>query len=150
MAPRCARQQRDLRCIDEGRRFAHDARRTMRCFKAKEFPMAMVHATPGDIVEVKPLGTALRSILSHALFKSDQLEIIRLVLRTGDEIPSHAVIGESTLQCIEGRVALVCNAGERQLGAGQLVHLGGGEQHALRSLEDASLLMTIVLKPAAG
>lgn len=111
--------------------------------------MAMVHATPGDLVEVKPLGAALRSIRSHALFKSDQLEVIRLVLRADEKLPSHAVPGESTLLCIEGCVALVCNAGERELGAGQLVHLGGGERHALRCVKDASLLMTIVLKGAA-
>lgn len=111
--------------------------------------MAMVHATPGDLIEVKPLGAALRSIRSHALFKSDQLEVIRLVLRADEKLPSHAVPGESTLLCIEGCVALVCNAGERELGAGQLVHLGGGERHALRCVKDASLLMTIVLKGAA-
>jgi quercetin dioxygenase-like cupin family protein len=109
--------------------------------------MAIVHASPGDIVEVKPLGSALRGIRSHALFKSGQLEVIRLVLRTEEQLPSHAVAGESTLHCIEGRVALACHAGERELGPGQLVHLGGGERHALRCLQDASLLMTIVLKP---
>ena len=65
--------------------------------------MAIPHAQPGDIIDVRPLGGALADARSHALFKSTDLEVIRLVLRAGEGMPPHAVAGEITLQCIEGR-----------------------------------------------
>jgi quercetin dioxygenase-like cupin family protein len=112
--------------------------------------MAIPHATPGQIVDVKPLGTALATTRSHALFKSADLEVIRLVLPMGQGMPGHSVAGEITLQCIEGRIEFSCDAGTVELRAGQLVHAAGEEVHGLHALEDASLLLTIALKPAAA
>jgi quercetin dioxygenase-like cupin family protein len=113
--------------------------------------MAIPHALPGDVIDLHPLGPGLATGRSHALFKSRQLELIRLVLRAGQELPPHAVAGEITLQCIEGRVAFSCPTGLRELAPGQLVHAGRQELHGLRAIEDASLLLTIVLdQPAAA
>lgn len=67
--------------------------------------MAIPHATPGDVIDVRPLGAALAATRTHALFKSGDLEVIRIVLRAGDEMPPHVVAGEITVQCIEGRIA---------------------------------------------
>lgn len=111
--------------------------------------MAIPHAGPGEVVDVKPLGAALSATRSYALFKSNDLEVIRLVLLAGQSMPEHAVAGEITLQCIEGRIAFTCNAGEVVVGAGQLVHVAGEEVHGLRALADASALLTIALNPAA-
>jgi len=108
--------------------------------------MAIPHAQPGDKIDLHPLGPALAGTRSHALFKSDDLELIRIVLMAGQEMPPHAVAGEITLQCIEGRIAFGCNAGVIELAAGELVHAAGGETHSLRAIEDASLLLTIALK----
>jgi len=107
--------------------------------------VAIAHANAGDVVDVRPLSAALANTRSYALFKSDGLEVIRLVLQKGEEMPSHAVAGEITLQCIEGHIALTCEAGVRDLAAGQLVRLTGNEVHALRAIESSSLLLTIVL-----
>ena len=111
--------------------------------------MAIPHAAPGEVVDVKPLGAALPATRSHALFKSDDLEVIRLVLLAGQSMPEHAVAGGVTVQCIEGRIAFTCKAGEVLLDAGQLVHLAGEEVHGLRALVDASALLTIALDPRA-
>lgn len=108
--------------------------------------MAIPHAESGDVIDVRPLGDALSATRSYALFKSAGLEVIRLVLRAGEQMPPHAVPGEIVLQCIEGRVALDCDAGVRALTAGQLIRITGNEIHALRGIEDASLLLTIALK----
>jgi quercetin dioxygenase-like cupin family protein len=119
--------------------------------KAKEQEMAIPHAEPGDIIDLRPLGAALAGTRSYALFKSGDLELMRIVLRAGEEFPRHAVAGEVTLQCLEGRIAFTCNAGERRLEAGQLVHVTGEEMHGLRGIDNASALLTIALKknPAA-
>lgn len=108
--------------------------------------MAIPHAQPGDVINVRPMGPALAGTSSHALFKSADLEVMRLVLAAGDEMPAHAVAGEITLQCIEGRIAFTCDAGVRELSAGDLVHGAGDEVHSLRGIEHASLLLTIALK----
>ena len=108
--------------------------------------MAIPHAEPGDVIDVRPLGAALSAARSHALFKSADLEVMRIVLAAAEEMPPHAVAGDITLQCLEGRVAISCNAGVRELATGQLIHLCGNEVHGLRSIEHASLLLTIALK----
>ena len=41
--------------------------------------MAISHALPGQTIDVKPLGKTLPEARSIALFKSEQLELIRLV-----------------------------------------------------------------------
>jgi quercetin dioxygenase-like cupin family protein len=112
--------------------------------------MAIPHAIPGDVIDVRPLGPALAGARSHALFKSDDLEVIRLVLRIGQGLPPHGVSGEITLQCLEGRVAFSGSAGMRELAAGQLIHATRHELHELRALEDSSLLLTIVLRPGTA
>lgn len=109
--------------------------------------MSLQHLQSGEITDVRPLGERLPAHRSHALFKAQDLEVARLVLRAGEGLPPHAVAGEITLQCIEGRVAFAYDGGERELAAGQLVHLRGSELHALRALEDSSLLLTIALNP---
>ena len=72
--------------------------------------------------------------------------MIRLVLPAGVGMPPHAVAGEITLQCIEGRIAFDCAAGARELAPGQLIHSAAEEIHGLRAIEDSSLLLTIALK----
>lgn len=108
--------------------------------------MAIPHSQPGDVIEVRPLGAALADTRSHALIKSTDLEVIRVVLLAGQDMPPHATTGEITLQCLEGRVTLTCGGGLRELGAGQLILISGGDIHGLRAVNDASLLLTIALK----
>lgn len=107
--------------------------------------MAIDHAQPGHPVDVSPLGARLAQEKSHALFKSDQLEVIRLVLQAGKSLPPHKVAGEITIQCLEGRIEVGADAARHVLGAGQLVYLGAGAVHDVLALQDASALVTIVL-----
>jgi len=108
--------------------------------------MAMPHALPGDSVDVAPLGPHLSSLKTHALFKSVDLEVIRLVLRAGKSLPSHKVPGELTIQCLEGALDVAVEGRSQVLRAGQLLYLAGGVPHAVRALEDASALVTIALR----
>ena len=66
--------------------------------------MAIAHASPGEAIDVRPLGSRLRSEKIVALFKSEHLEVIRLVLTAGKSLPPHKVPGEITVLCIEGRM----------------------------------------------
>jgi len=106
--------------------------------------MALPHATPGQPMDVRPLGPALAASKTSALFKTDRLEVIRLVVPAGKQIPSHKVAGEITVQCLEGRVAFTALGETHELQSGQMLYLPGGEEHALEGLEDASVLVTIL------
>ncbi len=108
--------------------------------------MAIPHARSGDVVDVRPLGPALAAARTTTLVKSKTVEILRLVVPAGKEIPTHEVPGEVVLQCLEGMVGVPVDGDTRVLEAGQLLYLAGHEQHAVRGIQDASLLVTILLR----
>jgi quercetin dioxygenase-like cupin family protein len=108
--------------------------------------MAIPHAKPGEALDIRPLGAALARSITTTLVKTATLEVVRLVLPAGKEIPTHRVSGEITVQCLEGRVAFTVGDATQELAAGHLLYLSGGEPHALRSIEDASVLVTILLR----
>jgi quercetin dioxygenase-like cupin family protein len=55
------------------------------------------------------------------------------------------VPGEITVQCLEGSIDFETPGRKQRLQAGQLLFLHGGEPHALLGVDDASVLVTIVL-----
>ena len=107
--------------------------------------MAIPHASSGQIVDIHAADGALPTPKSFALFKSAQLEVMRVVLPAGKAFPPHRVAGEITVQCLEGRMAFSVDGASQDLCAGQLLHLEGGVLHGLVGIEDASALVTIVL-----
>jgi quercetin dioxygenase-like cupin family protein len=111
--------------------------------------MAIPHARSGQIVHLLARDGTLPTEISHALFKSEQLEVMRLWLPRGKSFPPHRVPGEITMQVLEGRVEIVVGGIPQILGAGQLMHVAGDLEHSLKGVEDASVLVTIVLGHSA-
>ena len=109
--------------------------------------MAILHAHPGQAIDIHPLGADLPNARSTALFKSAELEVMRIILLAGKTVPPHGVPGEITLQALEGSIEISYDNTVQRLEAGQLLFLPGGVVHSLRALVDASALLTIVLKP---
>lgn len=99
---------------------------------------------------MRSLGERLGAARSTALFKSADLEVIRLVMPAGEGVPAHQVAGEATLQCIEGRLRVDAAGRAQVLEAGQLLYVPGGMPHAITALTAASALLTIALKPSAA
>ena len=110
--------------------------------------MALPHAASGQVVDL--LGSKAASAESFALFKTRQLEVMRLVLPAGKSVPPHQVAGEITVQCLEGRLEFAAGGQTRVMRAGQLLHLSGGVEYGLTALEDACALVTFVLHGSAG
>ena len=108
--------------------------------------MAIPHAAPGQVVDVGPLGQRLASERTVALFKSAELEVIRLILQAGRSLPPHKVPGEITIHCIEGAIAVTSGGERHDLRAGQLLFLPGGAEHDVVAIEDAMALVTIVVR----
>ena len=107
--------------------------------------MANLHAEPGDVIDIRPLGSHLAQAVTTTLAKTEQMEIIRLVLPAGKKIPPHKVSGPITVQCLEGRVEFQAFGKWQTLEQGQMLYLTGGELHAVKSLENSSVLVTIHL-----
>ena len=109
--------------------------------------MAIHHASSGEVIDIRPLGSQFAQSVTSTLVKSDQMEVIRLMLPAGKEIPPHKVAGPITVQCLEGRVEFQTHGKWQSLEPGQLLYLEGGQLHAVKGVEDASVLVTIQLLP---
>jgi quercetin dioxygenase-like cupin family protein len=108
--------------------------------------MALPHANPGEIVDVRPLGAALATTITHTVIKTDELEVIRIVLLAGSTLPPHRVPGEITVHCLEGKVEFQVGNTTREMTAGSLLFATGDSEHSARAIANSSLLVTILLK----
>ncbi len=111
--------------------------------------MALKHAQPGDVVNLKSPRSPLKGSKSSAIVKRDRFEAVRLVVPTGSTIPMHQVEGYITLQCLEGRVAFDTSR-EIELVEGDWIYLDRNAPHALRGIEDSLLLLTILFDDPAS
>ena len=107
--------------------------------------MATPHAKSGEVIDVRPLGSGLASAQTATLLRAEQVEVRRLVVPAGKEIPEHKAKGEIVVYCLEGRVAYTAFGKTHNLEAGKLLYLPTGEPHSVKGVEDASLLLTILL-----
>ncbi|MGC1276252.1 MAG: cupin domain-containing protein [Planctomycetaceae bacterium] len=107
--------------------------------------MATHHAQSGEVVDVGPLGSTLRDHQTRALIKTEDLEVLRMIMPQGKELPTHRAPGRITVHCLEGRVAFTALHGTVDLEPGQLLYLEPEEPHSLLAHEDSSLLVTMML-----
>ena len=114
--------------------------------------MAIPHAISGQIVDLHPLAAPLAAEKSIALFKSQDLEVMRLVLPAGRSLPAHRVAGEITIQCLDGAISVSADGTDHVLRAGQMLYLVRNVLYAMLALEDASALVTVALvrSPESG
>ena len=64
--------------------------------------MALRHAQPGEVIDLRPLGEGLAEARTSAIVRTPSFEAVRLIVPAGTEIPTHKVPGRIMLQCIEG------------------------------------------------
>jgi quercetin dioxygenase-like cupin family protein len=106
--------------------------------------MAIQHAEPGDIIDVKPLGDALAHSTTRALIKTKRFEVLRMVLPAGKSIGEHQAKGEIIVHCIEGHIIFTTLGKNQALQAGQMLYLPAGEPHSLQAIEPSSVLLTLM------
>lgn len=111
--------------------------------------MAIPHALPGELISVAPYGADLASEVTHAIFKSEQLEVIRVVLPAGKEYTGHISPGELTIQCIEGQVRFDGKT-SALLSPATMVYVPPNVPYTLTAVDNASLLVTIRLADTEG
>jgi len=102
-------------------------------------------AKPGEVMDVRPLGAALATTKTRTLAKGEDLEVIRLVVPAGKVIAEHKAKGEIVVYCLEGRIEFTALGKTQTLAAGQLLYLPRNEPHSVKGIENASLLLTVLL-----
>lgn len=108
--------------------------------------MALTHANYGQLIDLKPLADGSTDSPSTSLIKTEQMQLMHVVLHAGQKLPEHKVAGEISIQCLAGRVRLSMPGIAMPLAAGQLIVLRGGELHAVEAEQDACLLVTLLLR----
>lgn len=112
--------------------------------RAASEPEVETTAHPGDVVDVRPLGSAVASAHVRTLVRTTNVEVVRLIVCADQEIPQRKSTGEIIVHCLEGTVAVTALEKSQVLECGQLLYLPAGELHALKGIQNASLLLTIV------
>ena len=105
------------------------------------------HAGQGEIVDVHPYDDDLSEHRTHTLFKTDQIELLRLILPKGKRLPRHRAPGPIIVQCLEGAIGVTALGYTTLLSSGQLMHLESQQAHSVVAVEDSSVLLTIVFEP---
>lgn len=102
------------------------------------------HIKFGEVVNLENLNSDLNPEVTHALIRSESMEVIRMVLPRGKEIAEHSVKGELTIQCLKGEVVFDVGGKEQILQEKDWLALKKGARHALKVKEDAILLLIIL------
>jgi len=108
--------------------------------------MATHHANPGEIVDLQTWAADLPKEHTKAIVKTDEMELIRIVLPAGKGIPNHNAPGPITIQCVSGKIAITAMDSTQELNYNQLIHLKPGEPHSLKAVEDSIVLLTIIFR----
>lgn len=107
--------------------------------------MALKHLKPTEVAHLTQRAEAADAPGHIALVKTSQFETIHLSLKQGEVIPTHKVQGYATIQCLRGSVELVLDGQSISISSGDWLYLDQGQEHAVHSHEDSSLLVTIML-----
>jgi quercetin dioxygenase-like cupin family protein len=108
--------------------------------------MALEHASPLQPIRLLSDGTLPPDAVSVSLIKSEELQLLRVVLRAGSVLPAHWVAGECTIQCLAGTAQLIAGGRHIDLEAGDVVLVPKHLPHELQARhKDSALLVTIRL-----
>jgi quercetin dioxygenase-like cupin family protein len=109
-----------------------------------EEAMALRHAVSGEVIDLNNPGQNVADDVSTALFRTDDIEVLRRVLQPGQSVPSHEVNGDITMQCLSGKFKLNVHGKTQTVNPGQLVCVAACEPYSFEGEEETVVLMTIV------
>ena len=107
--------------------------------------LSAVSASPGEVVDVRPLGSELATAQVAPLMRTSDLEVFLVVIPAGTTVPIHEFSREVIVHCLEGRARLISPEQVHDLRAGQLLFYSSEEPFSVLGLQDASLLITAAL-----
>lgn len=108
--------------------------------------MATHHATPGEVVDLETWAQDVPDEQSKVIVKTDEMELVRLVLPAGKEFADHKVSGACVIHCITGEIECSAMGATKALTPGQLLYLMPDEPHSVKAVVDSVVLLTIIFK----
>jgi quercetin dioxygenase-like cupin family protein len=79
----------------------------------------------------------------QVLFSSSECRVVVIDLQSGEELGDHQVRERAVLEVVAGRVSIECSGETMECETGTLVTFDPGEQHSVRALADARLLLLL-------
>ena len=108
--------------------------------------MATHHASPVEIVDLGTWAQDVPDEKTKVIVKTDEMELVRLVLPAGKEFANHKVLGPCVIHCITGEIECAAMGRTQVLTSGQLLYLLPDEPHSVRAVVDSVVLLTIIFK----
>ena len=102
------------------------------------------HINSGEVINLGKLRKSMDVGASHALIRTEEMEVIRMALPQGKKMSEHSVDGQITIQCLQGEIQLNIGDAVRNLRSEDWLFLEGKVPHSLTVKEDAVLLLTIL------
>lgn len=102
------------------------------------------HIKPAEVINLHTLNKDMPPESTFALVKSSDMEVIRMVLPKGKEVPEHSVEGEVSVQCLKGHVLFGIENSSHELQEGDWLYLNRHQPHHISAKEDSVLLVTIL------
>ena len=106
--------------------------------------MALPHLVSGEVINLHTLKMNMPQDSTCALVKTNDMEVIRMVLPEGKKIPEHSVSGKIAVQCLSGHTLFGLGSEDRELKEGDWLYLDGNQTHSLKAVADSVLLVTIL------
>lgn len=102
------------------------------------------HVEAGEVINLDKLKDGMPAESTFALIKTDDMEVIRMVLPRGKDIMEHSVEGEISVQCLKGHVIFQVGNEAKELTGGDWLYLTHNQPHAIHAKENSILLVTIL------
>jgi quercetin dioxygenase-like cupin family protein len=117
-------------------------------FTSETLEQLDMHAIVTELIDrarTEPDGKAART-----LFKSPELTIVAMALRSGGRLLEHSARGPVLVVPLHGRVTFTAGATptDTQVAQGHALAMGASLRHAVTATEDAAFLLVIGARPA--
>ena len=99
-------------------------------------------AQPGEVIDALSAWTDGEE--KAVILRTREMEVLRLHLARGAQIPTHEAQGEVTILCVQGRTLVTALGNQHELNSGQMLYLLIHEPFELFGLEESSLLITVL------
>lgn len=79
----------------------------------------------------------------RTLAKSGRMRLVLVVMDEGNVIHTHLADSPLTIQVLEGDITFRAEAGEHELGEGEILFFGPGDAHDITARSKSALLITV-------
>ena len=107
-------------------------------------------ARPGVCPLSTPAPGVAHGIVSQAVLTAPGLRVTLFRFASGQELSEHTTPARALVQVLSGSCDFTVPGGVRRLLAGDLLHMPPGLPHAVRAVDDLSLLLTQASPPPAA